>query len=120
MGEPNQPQWLTVEQAQQMATDAAQAAVTEALAQHAAAQEATPSGSITAAQAQAMIDQALARQAEAHNEAIRQMASSLRGSVVTFVPYHAGGPGTEIAETWSQWEQTLARQADDAKALAAN
>lgn len=98
--------WVTADQAAQMVADA--------LAQH----QQTAAGSISAEQAQAMIDQALARQAEQHNAAIQQMAESLRGNVVTFTPEHGGGPGLEIAPTWSQWEQTQARNAAEAERAA--
>lgn len=108
MSEPQQPAgWLTAEQAQQMVADA--------LAQH---QATAASGSITAEQAQAMIDQALARQAEAHSEQIRQLSASMRGSVVTFIPTHGGGPGDEIAETWSALEQARAIAAEEASRAA--
>lgn len=93
--------------------DIVQKAVQDALAQHSAAGEA--SGSISAEQAQAMIDQALTRQAEAHNAAMSQLADSLRGSVISLVPHNAGGPGTEIAETWSAFDQAQAHAADAAK-----
>lgn len=105
MGTPEQ-YYLTAEQAQQMVTDA--------LAQAQEAHAATASGSITVAQAQAMIDEALARQAVSHQESIKALAASMRGSVVTFVPHNAGGPGTEIAETWSAWDQAQAHAADEA------
>lgn len=81
------------------------------------AEEAMSSGSISVEQAQAMIDQALARQAEGFQSQINQMAASLRGNVVTFIPYHGGGHGTDIAETWSQYEQTKAQAADDTAAV---
>jgi hypothetical protein len=105
---PEQPQWLTAEQAQQMVADA----LAQAQEQHAASSNSA--GSITVEQAQAMIDQALARQAEAHNDAIKALGASMRGSVVTFVAHNAGGPGTEIADTWSAWDQAQAHAADEA------
>jgi hypothetical protein len=105
--------WVTTEQAQQMAAEAAQQAVQQALQQHAsAAAPASSTGSISAEQAQAMIDQALARQAEAHNKAIADLSASLRGSVQTFIAHNGGGLGTEIAETWSAFEQAAANKAD--------
>lgn len=104
-------QWMTAEQAQEVARQA----VADALAQHQSSSGAGVSGTITAAQARALIDEALARQAEQHQEDIKSLAASLRGSVVTYVPYNAGGPGTEIAETWGAYDQALAHAADDAR-----
>lgn len=100
MGEPQQfPGWVTEEQAKAMADEARQSASGEGM---------------NAAQVQALIDEALARQAEAHNTAIQALGASLRGSVATFVPEHSGGPGTEIAETWSYAEQQRAKAAAEA------
>lgn len=111
MSSPEQPVWMTAEQAQQM--------VTEALAQHQEAAAAGAGGTISADQVQAIVDQALARQAESHNTQLQGLMASLRGSVATFVPFHSGGNGTEIADTWSQYEQTRARAADEAALAAA-
>lgn len=100
------PGWKTDDQVQAM--------IDQALAKQAetyAAASSSP-GSISAEQAQAMIDQALARQAEAHNAALQQLADSLRGQVISLIPHNGGGPGTVIAETWSQAEQTAAHAAD--------
>jgi hypothetical protein len=109
MGEPAQPVgWLTAEQADQMVANA----VASALAQHQSSQQA--SGSITADQVQGIVNEALARQTEAHQQELQTLMASLRGSVVTYIPEHAGGPGTEIAATWSQYEQTKAQQAAEA------
>ena len=101
--------WIPADQVQQMIADA--------LAQHQSAAGAP--GTASSDQVQAMIDQALARQAAGYQEQLNQMAASLRGQVVTFIPEHGGGPGTEIAPTWSQWEQTKAQEAADAKAAGA-
>jgi thioredoxin-like negative regulator of GroEL len=98
--------WVPADQVQQM--------IDQALQQHASTANEAAAGSISAEQAQAMIDQALARQAEAHNSAMQALAESMRGTVATFVPRNAGGPGTEISETWSQYEQTQAHAADAA------
>jgi hypothetical protein len=90
--------WVTTEQAQQMAAEAAQQAVQQALQQHAsAAAPASSTGSISA---------------EAHNKAIADLSASLRGSVQTFIAHNGGGLGTEIAETWSAFEQAAANKAD--------
>jgi hypothetical protein len=118
VSESDQGGWVSVEQAQQMAADAARAAV-ESMQQQHTASTVGASGSISVEQAKALIAEALARQNEAHTKALQDMAASLRGNVVTFVPHNAGGPGTEIAETWSAWEQSLAIKADDEKRQAA-
>lgn len=109
MSEPtNQPQWYTAEQMQE--------AISAALAQHAETQAAQQQaqGTISADQVQALIDSALAKQAEAHNAHLQALAASMRGSVASMVPEHSGGDGTEIAETWSQWEQERAYAAAEA------
>ena len=40
------------------------------------------------------------------------LLASQAGRVQTTVPEHGGGPGTEISETWSQYEQDLSRQGE--------
>lgn len=65
----------------------------------------------TADQVEALINSRLADLAEGHNQQLRQLADSLRGQVITFIPDHAGGVGNEIAETWSQAEQQKAWKA---------
>lgn len=39
----------------------------------------------------------------------QQLLASQAGQIATTVPEHAGGPGTNVAPTWSQWEQELSR-----------
>jgi hypothetical protein len=107
-----QPQWFTGEQVQE--------AIAEALRQHAAEQAANASesaqGTVSVEQVQGLINAALAEQAEAHNKTLQALAASMRGSVASLVPEHSGGEGTEIAETWSAYEQGLAKAAAEAKA----
>jgi predicted house-cleaning NTP pyrophosphatase (Maf/HAM1 superfamily) len=116
MGEPQQQvtQWLTAEQAQQMVADALAHAAAQAAASAIPAE-----GTLTAAQVQAIVDEALARQAETYNTQIEQLAASMRGNIITFIPKHAGGHNTSIAETWSQLDQQRAYAADEAALLAA-
>lgn len=108
-----QPQEVPGWKSDDQVADIVQKAVQDALAQHSAAGGAP--GSISADQAQAMIDQALARQAEAHNAAMQQLAESMRGNVISAVPHNAGGIGTDIADTWSAFDQAQAHAADAAK-----
>src|SRR5258708_38967644 len=68
-----------------------------------------------------MIDEKLASVRAEHAQEIAGIQVQLdearkaaAGAPVTFVPEHAGGPGTEIAETWSAWEQSLAHAAAEA------
>src|SRR5205807_1996264 len=74
-----------------------------------------PTGSMDASTVQQMIDQALARQQETHDQEL----ATLRGQIgaaqtgtraVTgdvLIPLHAGGPGERVHETWSQHDQEL-------------
>lgn len=102
--------WVPADQVQQMIEDA--------LARH---QQTTGpvQGSASADQVQQMIEQALARQAEQYQTQLDAMAQSMRGQVVTFIPHNGGGKGTDIAETWSMYEQSLAHAADAEKVAAA-
>jgi hypothetical protein len=66
---------------------------------------------------QRMIDQALARQAESHQremDALRGQLANVRASMpATVIPEHAGGVGVDtIAETWSQYDQSLAQRGE--------
>lgn len=116
MSEPTQqPQWVPLEQVQSLIDSGIQTALAAQAEQHAqqmaqaqAAQQ-TSEGTLSAAQVQAIVNEALAQQAEAHNKTLQALAASMRGSVASLVPEHSGGPGTEISETWSQWEQEQAR-----------
>lgn len=72
---------------------------------------------LTYDQVERMIQTQLAAQEARHKEEMRAMQEQLdaqikamasRG-VVALVPLHSAGFGTEIAETWSQHEQELAR-----------
>src|SRR5260221_10365029 len=78
-------------------------------------------GALTPESVQAMIDEQLASVRAEHAQEIAGIQVQLdearkaaAGAPVTFVPEHAGGPGTEIAETWSAWEQSLAYAAAEA------
>lgn len=72
----------------------------------------------------AIIRQALAQQHDEHEAQMRGLSdqiaglqSSISGTVPALTPEHAGGPGNERADTWSQWEQTLSwRDREDASA----
>jgi hypothetical protein len=46
---------------------------------------------------------------------VEGLQASMRGMVSTSVPAHGGGDGLSIAETWSQYEQMLSRQAAESK-----
>jgi len=72
------------------------------------AQERGSSGTISADQVQAMIDQALARQATEHQAVIRQVAGGAP------LPPHSAGPGTEVADTWSLAQQQASMLAEEA------
>lgn len=82
--------------------------------------EPTPDAGFPADQIQAQIDaaveRALASRDKAHNEEMEALRQSIAGTVVTFVPTHAGGPGNEIRKTWSLAEQTEARLKADSAA----
>ena len=81
---------------------------------------------IDAAQVQALIDQQLQALQSRHEEEIQSLReemdakvsaaaqSAVAQLVQTFVPDHAGGPGTTIAETWSQYEQAQQHAAREA------
>lgn len=70
---------------------------------------------------QAVINDALAAQRaefeaqmKAQQDQITLLSSALSGVFVTVTPEHAGGPGTETAATWSQWEQERSYAAKEA------
>lgn len=118
MSEPTQqPVWYTEDQAKALIDQA----VANALSQHAETQAAQQqsTGSLSASQVQAIVDEALSRQAEAHNAAMQALSASMRGSVASLIPEHSGGAGTEVADTWSQYEQELSHAASEAKLRAA-
>ncbi len=88
---------------------------------HDAALARAQTGALTPESVQAMIDEQLASMRAEHAQEIAGIQVQLdearkaaAGAPVTFVPEHAGGPGTEIAETWSAWEQSLAHAAAEA------
>lgn len=110
------PGWVPTDQVQQM-IDAAIAQY--AASQPAPAQHEAPTQEQIDAQIQRAIDTALAQQAEVHNKQLEALSASLRGQVQTYVPHNAGGVGTEIHDTWSQWEQEQAHAADEASRRAA-
>lgn len=76
-----------------------------------------PITGLTYEDVQRMITEQLAQRDAQHAEEIKALqdqiaamtaAMSNRG-VVTLVPAHGAGPGIEVADTWSQWEQELSR-----------
>jgi hypothetical protein len=97
------PGWVPEEQVQQM--------IDAAIAQYASSNPAPAASGITQEQIDAQIRAALDAQAETHSKQIESLIASLRGNVVTLIPEHSGGKGTEIAPTWSQYEQEQARKA---------
>jgi hypothetical protein len=67
-----------------------------------------------APEVQAAIDAAVAQMAQQYEDRIKALENeneTLRGSQLAPSPIteHAGGVGTSIAPTWSQYEQELAR-----------
>lgn len=52
---------------------------------------------------------------KALRDQVAGLQQSLAGNVVTMIPRHAGGLGGEIHETWSMWEQYLARMDDETR-----
>jgi len=56
-------------------------------------------------QIEAAVEARLAIIQEQHRTEMEALRQSIAGTVVTFVPTHAGGPGTEIRPTWSLAEQ---------------
>lgn len=75
-----------------------------------------PTG-LSAEQVQQMIDAQLAKIQAQHKDEMVALQSQLEAmtaamatrGVVSLVPTHGAGPGLEVAETWSQWEQEIAR-----------
>lgn len=70
---------------------------------------------LTPAQVRAMIADALQEQQEAHDQETKSLKAtvealhkSMANTVPVIIPEHGAGPGTEIAPTWSQYEQTEA------------
>jgi hypothetical protein len=61
------------------------------------------------AQIEAAVERALAARDKQHEEAMEALRRDIAGTVVTFVPSHAGGPNTEIRPTWSLREQEALR-----------
>lgn len=66
---------------------------------------------------QRIVSEQLAQRDAQHAEEIKALKDQLdamtaamatRG-VVSLVPAHGAGPGIEVAETWSQWEQEISR-----------
>lgn len=62
----------------------------------------------------ASVEKALAAQDKAHQEQMQTLRESLAGggSVVTAVPGNSGGPGTDVQETWSLYDQQLAAKGE--------
>jgi len=80
-----------------------------------------PAETLTIAQVEALLDARIKASNEAHAKEMAVLQAqldsahrSMAGTTPALIPYHAGGPGTEIAETWSAWEQYLAHMADEA------
>ncbi len=78
----------------------------------------TENSGFTAADIEAMIAEQIAKRDAEHKAQINALQSRLdealkanvrRGEPQTHVPRHAGGIGTDIADTWSLFEQELAR-----------
>lgn len=49
---------------------------------------------------------------------VESLAKSISGTVPTLIREHGAGNGTATHETWSQWEQELARAAHEAALVA--
>lgn len=83
------------------------------------------SGGITADQMQAMIQQALDRQATQHKKEMDALRGDLADAVKAakgivpagLIPWHGAGVGEEIAETWGLADQEMARVGDRMHAL---
>ncbi len=76
---------------------------------------------VSAEQVQQMIDAQLESLRSEHDAQMADVNAQLdaarraaAGAPVISVPEHSAGPGIDVAETWSQWEQTLARDAAEA------
>lgn len=100
MSNPNDQQWVTAEEAQAR-EDAARA--------ESASSQTGPTQEQIDAQINDAINRALEQQNAKHQEEMDRLLASMRGSVITLVPDHSAGPGTEVAETWSQFEQEQSR-----------
>jgi hypothetical protein len=83
----------------------------------------TPAGTVSLDAVQQIIEQALARQAEAHKAEMADMRVEVKAAAesalnarwqppIALIPAHSGGPGTEIAPTWSYAEQLAAMAAE--------
>jgi hypothetical protein len=76
-----------------------------------------PTGTLSQDIVQQMIDQALARQAKAHDAEMSQIRGQLTAAraalPATLIPGNAGGVGVDsVAETWSQYDQELANRGE--------
>jgi len=49
---------------------------------------------------------------------VEALAQSVVGTIPTMVREHGAGNGTEVASTWSQWEQEMARFTQEAARVA--
>lgn len=81
----------------------------------------------SAEQLAAFVEEKLAREREAHKTEmaalqanLSALAASVAGSVPTLIREHGAGIGTAIHETWSQFEQELARKRSEEKLAAAS
>lgn len=70
---------------------------------------------LTAAQVRALIADALAEQKEAHDQetaglraTVEALQRSAAGTIPVLVREHGAGVGTDVEETWSQYEQEVA------------
>lgn len=88
--------------------------------------EGAPSGAVSLESIQQIIDQALARQQEQHEQQMTELRGEIKATKAasraviqagSLVPHNGAGPGNEIAETWSQEEQELIREMDRANAI---
>jgi benzoyl-CoA reductase/2-hydroxyglutaryl-CoA dehydratase subunit BcrC/BadD/HgdB len=71
---------------------------------------------ISAEDVQHMIDSQLQALEERHQEEVSALRAELtaRPETPTGIPENAGGPGTEVSETWSYAEQQAAHAAREA------
>lgn len=70
----------------------------------------------SAADIQRLVDEAVQRATadmeKKHQQEMTELRTALAGVQPSPVATHAGGPGTEIAETWSGYDQALATRGE--------
>lgn len=97
-------------------TDQVQAMIDAAVAH---AMQNPVNGGLTAEQVQQQISDALAAQKVSHDAELAALYESLRTSgQISYIPTHGAGPGSDVADTWSQYEQQRAYAADEARRAA--